>query len=341
MPDGRFPEVDLVNALLESGASLRSHLVSLAEVTRPMVDHWIALARAIEGTPPGQLVNLARGKCLGVMFYQQSTRTRMSFEAAMLRIGGHVVGFADPTTTRAVGFYEETLEDVVRFTAAMADVLVLRHTETGAALRAAEVSPVPLINAGDGYGEHPTQALGDVLHLHKHFGGLDGLCIGIIGHLGWRAHRSLVMALSLYDVHLAVLEPPGSTPPADVQAMLCERGTRVTHCADVNEVLSLADAVTTLGVYHSNFHADFSDKANATTRQDRPTPDNYRITATAIQALGRHVPVLHIGPISDHIDRAIDALPQAHYFRQASDGVWMRAAVLAQCCSAIPERTMT
>jgi len=141
----------------------------------------------------------------------------MSFEAAMLRIGGYVVGFADPTTTRAIGFYEESLEDVVRFTAEMADVLVLRHFETGAALRAAEVSPVPLINAGDGYGEHPTQSLGDIHHLHKHFGRLDGLCIGIVGHLGWRAHRSLVTALSLFDVRLAVLEPPGSVMPPDVQ----------------------------------------------------------------------------------------------------------------------------
>jgi aspartate carbamoyltransferase catalytic subunit len=340
MPDGRFPEVDLVHDLLDGGPLVPPHLVALAAITRPMVEHWIALAKAVEATPAAQLLGLARGRSLGVMFYQQSTRTRMSFEAAMLRIGGHVVGFADPNTTRAVGFYEETLEDVVRFTAAMVDVLVLRHTETGAAERAAVVSPVPLINAGDGYGEHPTQALGDVLHLHKHFGRLDGLCIGIIGHLGWRAHRSLVTALSLFDVHLAVLEPPGSVPPPDVAAMLQARGVKVTHCADVDEVLRLADAVTTLGVYHSNFHADFSDKANAATRQGNATPDSHRITAAAVQALGRHVPVLHIGPISDHIDRAIDAMPQAHYFRQARDGVWMRAALLAQCCRMNPERTM-
>ncbi|WP_417682949.1 FAD-dependent oxidoreductase [Roseibium sp.] len=195
--------------------------------------------------------------------------------------------------------------------------------------RDAQGRPILIFGAGDGYGEHPTQSLGDVLHLFKHFGRLDGLCIGIIGHLGWRAHRSLVIALSLFDVHLAVLEPPGSTPPDDVQALLSERGTRVTHCSDVGQVLQLADAVTTLGVYHSNFHADFDDKINASSRQGQPTPDAYRITAAAITGLGRHVPVLHIGPISDHVDRAMDAMPQAHYFQQARDGVWMRAALLA------------
>lgn len=326
--DGHFGLFDL----LAAAPALPPHLVSLRDMSRPMAEHCMAIARAMEATSPAGLSRVAQGRCLGVMFYQQSTRTRMSFEAAMLRIGGHVVGFADPTTTRAVGFYEETLEDVVRFTAEMADVLVLRHSETGAALRAAAVSPVPLVNAGDGYGEHPTQSLGDIHHLHKHFGRLDGLCIGIVGHLGWRAHRSLVTALSLFDVSLAVLEPPGSEPPPDVQELLRARGTRVTYCTHIDEVLRLADAVTTLGVYHSNFHADFGDTANAGARQERPTPDSHRITAAAVRAAGRHLPVLHIGPIADHVDRAIDAMPQAHYFKQARDGVWMRAALLALLC---------
>lgn len=271
--------------LLASAPPLPNHLVSLRDVTRESMAHMMDVARAIEAAPPASITNVARGYGLGILFYQQSTRTRMSFEAAMLRLGGYVTGFADPKTTRAVGFYEETLEDVVRFSAEVADILVLRHTETGASSRAAAVSPVPLINAGDGYGEHPTQALGDLYHLRKHFGRLDGLCVGVIGHLGWRAHRSLVTALSLFDVHLAVLEPPGSVPPPDVAALLRARGTRVTSCQNVNEVLQLADAITTLGVYHSNFHAKFGDRGNDDTKQDRPTPESHRVTAAAVRSI--------------------------------------------------------
>jgi len=107
---------------------------------------------------------------------------------------------------------------------------------------------------------------------------------------------------------------------------------RVTHCSHIDEVLSLADAVTTLGVYHSNFHANFGDKTNAGSRQERETPDSQRITAEGILGADRYIPVLHIGPIADHIDRTIDTLSQAHYFKQARDGVWMRSALLAILC---------
>jgi aspartate carbamoyltransferase catalytic subunit len=314
---------------MEEVPKLPRAVLSLVQFTRPMLERCMDLATLLEHAPRAVRAELARGKILAVMFYQQSTRTRMSFEAAMLGLGGHVVGFADPTTTRAVGFYEETLEDVVRFTAVMSDIMVLRHPETGSANRAASVSPVPIINAGDGYGEHPTQALGDVYHLRKHFGRVDGLKVGIVGHLGWRAHRSLAIALSLFNVHLFVLEPPGFSIPEDVDRLLQQRGIPVHPCTKVTEILRQVDVVTTLGVHHSNFHADFDDKANLGAKQEAATPDDYRISATAIAGLGRFVPVLHIGPIADHIDRELDAMPQAHYFRQARDCVWMRSALLA------------
>jgi aspartate carbamoyltransferase catalytic subunit len=301
----------------------------MTDFTRVMLEHCFRIALMIESAPRAVCTEIAAGYSMGVMFYQQSTRTRMSFEAAMLRLGGRVFGFADPTTTRAVGFYEETLEDVVRFTAEMADILVLRHPETGAAARAAAISSAPIINAGDGYGEHPTQAIGDIYHIHKHFGRVDGLTIGIVGHLGWRAHRSLVIGLSLFGVRLAVLEPPGLVIPPDVEHLVMQRNVPIEMCKDIREVLQRSDVVTTLGVYHSNFHADFDDRSNQSAKQETPTPQDFRITARAVSELGRFLPVLHIGPISDHIERDLDRMPQAHYFRQARDGVWARAALLA------------
>lgn len=327
MSEAQMTAGDLRGALAEGPALPRS-IVSMMDFDRPMLERCLRAAALLERAPRASCAGVLPGRTMAVMFYQQSTRTRMSFEAAMLRLGGHAIGFADPTTTRAVGFYEETLEDVVRFTAEMSDLLVLRHTETGAAARAAACSPVPVINAGDGYGEHPTQAMGDLYHIHKHFGRIDGLTVGIVGHLGWRAHRSLVMGLSLFGVRLLVLEPPGSAIPDDVAQVLKQRGTEVQLCGDIGEVLARADLVTTLGVYHSNFHADFDDKANVSSKQSTPTPPAYRITAQAVAALGRPVAVLHIGPIADHIDRDLDRTPQAHYFKQARDCVWMRCALL-------------
>jgi aspartate carbamoyltransferase catalytic subunit len=314
---------------IANGPGLPRHIVSMHDFSRPMVEHCFSTASQIERAPPASYAHLARGRCMGVMFYQQSTRTRLSFESAMLRIGGHVIGFADPTTTRAVGFYEETLEDVVRFTAEMADLLVLRHTETGAAAVAASVSAVPVINAGDGYGEHPTQALGDLYHIFKHFGRIDGLTIGIVGHLGWRAHRSLVVGLSLFGVRLVVLEPPGATVPRDIETVLAQR--RVPHelAENIDDVLQHADIVTTLGVHHADFHAEFGDEKKLSAKQSSPTPRDFFISADAVARLNRVVPIMHMGPIADHIDRALDSLPQAHYFKQARDGVWMRAALLS------------
>ncbi|MBA2676323.1 hypothetical protein [Ramlibacter sp.] len=327
MSEAQMTAGDLRGALADGPALPRS-IVSMLDVTRPMLEHCFRMAALLEQAPRTSCAGVIAGRTMAVMFYQQSTRTRMSFEAAMLRVGGHVIGFADPATTRAVGFYEETLEDVVRFTAQMSDLLVLRHPETGSAARAAQCSPVPVVNAGDGYGEHPTQAMGDLYRIHKHFGRVDGLTVGIVGHLGWRAHRSLVMGLSLFGVRLLVLEPPGSSMPDDVAQLLRQRGTAVEMCGGIGEILARADLVTTLGVYHSNFHADFDDKANVASKQSTPTPDNYRITAQAVAQLGRPIAVLHIGPIADHIDRALDPMPQAHYFKQARDCVWLRCALL-------------
>ena len=332
--EGRQKEHTSINAegLIETifaGPSVPRHVVSLMDFSRQIVEHCCHIASMIERAPRNVYAEIAKGRCMGVMFYQQSTRTRLSFEAAMLRLGGHVIGFADPTTTRAVGFYQETLEDVVRFTGEMTDLLVLRHTETGAAKRAAYISPVPIINAGDGYGEHPTQALGDIYHIYKHFGRIDELTIGIVGHLGWRAHRSLVIGLSLFRVKLAVLEPPDLAVPAEIENLLKEREIEVNLASNIQEVIEVSDIVTTLGVYHINFDARFGDKEALALKQDIQTPEEFRISAKSVASMNRFVPIMHIGPIADHIDRDLDHLPQAHYFKEARDGVWMRAALLS------------
>jgi aspartate carbamoyltransferase catalytic subunit len=201
----------------------------------------------MENASPVAVAQVAPGSCLGLMFYRPGATARWSFEAAMLRIGGHVVGFGDAAAARAIGFHKQSLEDAIRFIAEMADVIVLCHAETDAAKRAAMVSPVPLISAGDCCAEHPTQSLDDLFHLHEHFGRLDGLRIGMVGRRDWGGHRSLMAALSLFDVHLVLLEQPGSEPPLDAVAMLRSQGVRMERCAHIDEMLDRVDAVTTLG----------------------------------------------------------------------------------------------
>jgi len=137
-------------------------------------------------------------------------------------------------------------------------------------------------------------------------------------------HRALAVR-----VRLLVLEPPGAAVPRDVETILRQRGVPYALADKIDDVLQHADIVTTLGVHHADFHAEFGEEKKSTAKQSSPTPRDYYITADAVARLTRIVPIMHMGPIADHIDRALDRLPQSHYFKQARDGVWMRAALLS------------
>ena len=184
-------------------------ILSLKDLERNEFLHIFGVADELEPIArERQNVDLLNDKTLLTAFYQPSTRTRLAHEAAMHRLGGHVLGFADPKMTRAGDFYQESIKDTVHMLEYYADVIVMRHPQVGSAAEAAKVATVPVINAGDGAGQHPTQALLDVYTIQKEIGRLDGIQVSLVGDLKYgRTVHTLVELLSLYDLGLRLVSP--------------------------------------------------------------------------------------------------------------------------------------
>ena len=272
---------------------------------------------------------LAANKVLGSLFFQPSTRTRLNFEAAIIRLGGSITGFASGEVTRAGDFYQETLEDVVAFTSRIVDVIALRHQRSGAAADAAKCSIVPLISAGDGYNEHPTQGLGDIYTMRRLLGDLSGRSIGLVGDSKIRSLKSIVAGLAQMKIgEVRFLLPPDFDLDRSSANALNNAAIPFRLATDVRELLSECDLVETIGTRHPNHNSPREAPAAAT------TPDAYKITRRLLDELDPP-PVLHPGPRTDEIETSVDSHPAAKYFEQAENGLWMRAAILA--CALAPK----
>jgi aspartate carbamoyltransferase catalytic subunit len=273
------------------------------------------------------------------MFFQPSTRTRLGFESAALRLGARVTGFADPTTTRSVDYIAESFEDSVRVVSELTDVIVIRHHIAGAGRRAAAVARVPIVNGGDGSNEHPTQALADAWLMHRRLGGLDGAVVGLVGDPGTRVFRSLVLVLVRLGVSKVLfLVPPNlpldgrphdallhTTLPGDVRAMLDRAGVGCEFRNDVTDLLIEADAIEMMPVEVPALEAD------PASLRKRPytTPERFRITAAKMVSTASKALILHPGPRRDELHPDVDELPNGLYFEQISESLFMRMAVLA------------
>ena len=257
------------------------------------------------------------------LFYEPSTRTRFSFEAAMHRLGGGVV-----TTENAREFSSfakgETLEDTIRILSGYADLIVMRHNEIGAAKRAAEISPVPIINGGDGAGQHPTQALLDLFTLYQKFHRIDGLKVAMVGDLRYgRTVRSLAYLLSKYrEVELWFVAPPVSQMHEDIKAFLDRQGVVWRDVDRLDPILGQVDCVYMTRIQKERF-LDVKEFEMAN-NLFRLTPDNVRL-------MREDAIVMHPLPRVNEIDPAVDADPRAVYFQQARNGLWVRMAVILYC----------
>lgn len=295
------------------------HVVESQQFTRPLLDEIFARAgemRADAHRAAGRL----QGRIMAALFYEPSTRTRLSFESAMLRLGGGTIGTdnAKEFSSAAKG---ETLEDTIRIVAGYADTIVLRHPEEGAAKRAAAVSDVPLINAGDGRGQHPTQALLDVYTIRDELGRLDGVRVAMVGDLAnGRTARSLAYLLSRYrDVEITFVAPPQVAMGRDIKDHLDEHGVRWADTADLAAVLPEVDVV-----YQTRIQKErFEDRAAFLA-----VKGSYVIGPRAMERLRPGAIVMHPLPRVDEIDTAVDSDPRAAYFRQARNGVHIRMALL-------------
>lgn len=298
------------------GATALRHLTSPADLDRLLIEALLLRALTFEttGAEPDRL----RGRLLATVFYEPSTRTRFSFEAAMHRLGGQVLSAesAGKTSSSAKG---ESLEDAVRIISGYADALVIRHPEIGAAGRAAQAAQVPVINAGDGAGQHPTQALLDLYTIRKEVGRLDRLRIGLVGDLrNGRTVRSLALLLARFpENELVLISPPGLRMGKDVLEAL--------DGVTVQETDELAEVVPSLDVlYQTRIQAERFESAELYERYRGV----YVITADLMRRLPEHAILMHPLPRVGEIDPLVDGDPRAAYFRQARNGLWIRMAVL-------------
>lgn len=295
-----------------------NHLVTIGDLSRDRIEGLLDLAAELDQPEKKHaLSHLLRGYVVATMFFEASTRTRLSFESAALRLGAGVVGFAEADTTSTKK--GETLEDTVRMCMAYGDVLVLRHPEIGSAARAAKVASVPVVNGGDGANEHPTQTLVDLYTIRKAFGKVDGLRIAFVGDLLYgRTVHSLLAALAKYTNITATLVGPKSLALPE-----SHRRHATLHGIDLRDADRLEDAIPEVDlVYMTRIQKERFPPGAA------DVGGGYRLDAKMLSAAKKELRVLHPLPRVDEIATDVDATPHALYFGQAAHGVPVRQAVL-------------
>lgn len=297
-------------------------VLTAAQFTRDQVEALFARADDFAARlEKGERLRVLDGKLLATVFYEPSTRTRLSFESAMQRLGGGVISVAEAKTASSV-VKGETLPDTIRTIASYADAIVLRHFEIGAAQIAAEASSVPIFNAGDGAGEHPTQALLDLYTIRAEKKSLDGLRVALVGDLkNGRTVHSLARALSLFKIEYSFVAPAALAMPTDVSDYLRERGFSVEETNDMAMALQKSDVVYMTRVQKERF---------ADVKQYEKMKNFYILTREVVQNAKPNLLVMHPLPRVDEITTDVDALPNAAYFRQAKNGVIVRMALLAE-----------
>lgn len=269
--------------------------------------------------------DLLAHKTLLTAFYQPSTRTRLSHEAAMHRLGGHVLGFSDAKMTRAGDYYQESIKDTVHMLEFYADVIVMRHFQQGAPHEAAKWASIPVINAGDGWGEHPTQVLTDLYTIRRERGRIDGLTFVAIGDGRMRTMHSLGYALTQFDVDLVYISPDDMAVTDEFVAELAEQNLHVRTAAHIDDVIGDADVIYMEPVVQ----ADYTQARVEVEADYGRTPDNYRVTRKVLDAAKRDSIILHSLPRMDELPPDVDATRHARYWQEAYYGVVMRMGLLA------------
>jgi aspartate carbamoyltransferase catalytic subunit len=270
--------------------------------------------------------DLLKDKTLLTAFYQPSTRTRMATEAAMHRLGGHVLGFSDAKMTRAGDFYQESIKDTVHMLEYYADVIAMRHFEQGAPAEAAKHASIPVINCGDGWGEHPTQVLTDLYTTWKEKGRLDGLKFLLVGDMRMRTMHSILYAFSRFDVESYVVGPPEMSLLPEFKAELDERNVRYHEVESVAECIADCDVIYMEPVVQP----DYTKSRDERSGELGTTPEAYRVTRELLRDKGKSdAIVLHSLPRMDELPVDVDDTRHARYWTEAFNGVVMRMALLA------------
>jgi aspartate carbamoyltransferase catalytic subunit len=293
------------------------HVIESQQFTVPLLMELFDRTRQMERVVAHGGTRDYADKIMASLFYEPSTRTRFSFEAAMYRLGGRVLS-TEHARVFSSEIEVEQLEDTIRIISSFSDVIVLRPTEEGGARRAARVSRVPIINAGDGSsGQHPTQALLDLYTIYRERRSLDGLTIAIVGELdGGRTARSLAYLLSKFErVKIHFVSPPELQMRPDILAHLDEHDVWYDMLHDVDPIAGDVDVI-----YQTRIRPDRVS--------DRSTLSRYTINAKLLRKMKPDAMILHPLPRTVEIDKDVDDDPRALYFKQAANGLVVRMALL-------------
>lgn len=289
----------------------------MSEFSREEIDYVLKTAEDLE-RKIGEKSDLLRGKIMANLFFEPSTRTRLSFETAMKRLGGNVLNLdSEEASSMAKG---ESLADTIRVISQYCDVIVLRHRKEGSARMAASFSDVPVINAGDGAGQHPTQTLLDLYTIEREFGLGELGRVALVGDLKYsRTVHSLAYALSLYEVEIYLASPEQLRMPEEIKNDIRRRGAEVFESESVKDIIGDVDVLYVTRIQRERF----------------PDPDeynkvagSYRISSDLINDAKKRMIIMHPLPRVDEIDPDIDETGHARYFHQAFYGVPVRMALL-------------
>jgi len=289
------------------------HLISIDDLNRDDIIHILTKAESFEDVARGKIKsNLLEGKILANLFFEPSTRTRMSFETAMKRLGGDVINLtAQEISSIAKG---ETLADTVKVISRYVDAIVIRHPLEGSARFASEHSEVPVINAGDGAGQHPTQTLLDLYTIMKECGSLEGLKIALMGDLKYsRTVHSLIKALNLFKNKIYLISPESLRLPEEFSVDAEE--------VKIEDVIEEIDVLYVTRIQRERFPDE---------EEYRKVAGSYRITLKVLERAKESLVIMHPLPRVDEIDVSVDKTRHAKYFDQAFYGVPVRMAILCE-----------
>lgn len=291
-------------------------ILSIQDLSKEDILHVLEIAKRLKHTPEPSLL---AGKLLGTLFFEPSTRTRLSFESAMCRLGGNAIGFSDAKNTSTKK--GETLEDTIRMVSGYVDVIAMRHPEAGSAIRAASVATVPVINGGDGPNQHPTQTILDLFTIQECQGRLDGLSVAFVGDLKFgRTVHSLSHALSHFDVKQYFVSPDILHMPEEDLTHLSN--TRITFSVHerMEEILERVDILYMTRVQGERFENQ---------EEYEKLKDVYILDAPMLERVKPNMKIMHPLPRVNEITTAVDKTPHAYYFEQAQNAVFARQALLA------------
>jgi aspartate carbamoyltransferase catalytic subunit len=275
--------------------------------------------------------DLLKEKTLVTAFYQPSTRTRLAHEAAMHRLGGHVTGFSDAKMTRAGDWYQESIKDTVKMLEFYGDVIVMRHFQQGAPHEAAKWASVPIINGGDGWGEHPTQILTDLYTVLREKGRIDGLRWLAVGDMRMRTMHSLGYALTQFDCPITFVAPPDMSLLPEFKAELKQYSLNFREAEHVEQAIAEADVILVEPVVQPDYTQSRQEAG-----EHGLTPANYKITRELLESKAKPDAILlHSLPRMDEIPTDVDITRWSRYWQEAFNGVVMRMALLALVLGAV------